>query len=220
MNRWLLLGRWALHADLRNRRQSLQFIMFTAVSTYLVYTMVPAPSPSVWLALLWVVVLFSAMQSAFRAFHEPDSLWAYLNQLASPAELLWIKSTQVVANTAATASAALVLFCLFFGLPPSADSLNALLKIAASILLGSMALASTMSFTSALASRAGANPTLMATLSIPLLLPTVLVARRASSLALANQDWAELALPLFGELAMLGLPLALGSLLMPYLWKQ
>ena len=83
-----------------------------------------------------------------------------------------------------------------------------------------MALATTMSFTSALASRAGANPTLMATLSIPLLLPTVLVARRASSLALANQDWAELALPLFGELAMLGLPLALGSLLMPYLWKQ
>ncbi len=50
---------------MRNRRQSLQFIMFTAVSTYLVYTMVPAPSPSVWLALLWVVVLFSAMQSAF-----------------------------------------------------------------------------------------------------------------------------------------------------------
>lgn len=220
MKRWLLLGRWALQADLRNRPQSLQFIMFTAVSTYLVYTMIPAPSPSVWLALLWVVVLFSAIQSAFRAFNEPDSLWAYLNQLASPAELLWIKSTQVVANTVATASAALLLFCLFFGLPPSADSLNALLKITASILLGSMALAATMSFTSALASRAGANPTLMATLSIPLLLPTVLVARRASSLALANQDWVELAMPLFGELAMLGLPLALGSMLMPYLWRQ
>jgi len=74
MKRWLLIGRWALQADLRNRPQSLQFIMFTAVSTYLFYTMVPVPSPSVWLALLWVVVLFSAMQSAFRAFHEPDSL--------------------------------------------------------------------------------------------------------------------------------------------------
>lgn len=220
MNRWWTLGRWAIQADFRHRAQSLQFLLFTAVATYLLYSVAPTPSPSVWLALLWVVVLFSAMQAAFRAFHEPESLWSYLNQLASPAEILGVKIVQVSVHTALTAAATLLLFGLFFGVPESAKSLDAMLKVSATILLGSMAFAATMSFTSALASRAGSNPTLMATLSLPLLLPAVLVARRASSLALANQDWTELAMPLFGEVAMLGLPIALGSVLMPYLWKQ
>ncbi|MEY2971896.1 MAG: hypothetical protein RL738_737 [Bacteroidota bacterium] len=220
MKRWIVLVRWMLRAEFRHRTQSVQFMLYTAVATYLIYSVAPQPSPSVWLAFLWLVVLFSAMQAAFRAFHEPESLWSYFNQLARPSELLWVKSGQVALHTALTSGAALLLFGLFFGLPESAQSLEAAVKVAVSILLGSLALAATMSFTSALASRAGANPTLMATLSLPLLLPAVLVARRASSLAVANQDWAELAIPLFGEIAMLGLPLALGSLLMPYLWKQ
>ena len=220
MKRWIVLVRWMLRAEFRHRTQSVQFMLYTAVATYLIYSVAPQPSPSVWLAFLWLVVLFSAMQAAFRAFHEPESLWSYFNQLARPSELLWVKSGQVALHTALTSGAALLLFGLFFGLPESAQSLDAATKVAVSILLGSLALAATMSFTSALASRAGANPTLMATLSLPLLLPAVLVARRASSLAVANQDWAELAIPLFGEIAMLGLPLALGSLLMPYLWKQ
>jgi heme exporter protein B len=220
MNRWWTLGTWALSADLRRRTDYLQFLLFTAVATYLVYSIAPAPSPSVWLALLWVVVLFSSMQAAFRAFHEPEGLWTYLNQLASPAELFWVKTAQIAVHTLLTALAALLLFGLFFGLPESAQSGMAALKIGASLGLGALAFAATMSFTSALASRAGANPALMATLSLPLLMPTVLVARRASSLAAANQEWSELAIPLFGELAMLGLPLALGSVLMPYLWKQ
>jgi ABC-type transport system involved in cytochrome c biogenesis permease component len=186
----------------------------------LVYSVAPSPSPTVWLALLWVVVLFSAMQAAFRAFHEPESLWAYLNQLASPAAILGVKSLQVAVHTLLTAAAALLLFGLFFGMPESAQSIEAVLKVTVALMLGSLAFAATMSFTSALASRAGSNPTLMATLSLPLLLPAVLVARRASSLAVANQDWAELAIPLFGEVVMMGLPLALGSVLMPYLWKQ
>jgi ABC-type transport system involved in cytochrome c biogenesis permease component len=123
-------------------------------------------------------------------------------------------------HTLLTAAAALLLFGLFFGMPESAQSIEAVLKVTVALMLGSLAFAATMSFTSALASRAGSNPTLMATLSLPLLLPAVLVARRASSLAVANQDWAELAIPLFGEVVMMGLPLALGSVLMPYLWKQ
>jgi len=220
MKRWWKLGQWAVRADVRRGADYLQFLLFTAVATYLVYQMVPAPSPSVWLALLWVVVLFSAMQAAFRAFHEPDALWSYLNQLVRPEELFWVKSAQIAVHTLATAAAALLLFALFFGLPDSAQTIGAAAKIGIALGFGSLALAATMSFTSALASRAGSNPTLMATLSLPLLMPTVLVVRRASSLAAANQEWSELAMPLFGELVVWALPLALGSVLMPYLWKQ
>ncbi|MEY3693923.1 MAG: hypothetical protein RL157_1247 [Bacteroidota bacterium] len=220
MKRWWMLGQWAVNADVRRGADYLQFLLFTAVATYLVYQMVPAPSPSVWLALLWVVVLFSSMQAAFRAFHEPDALWSYLNQLVRPEELFWVKSAQIAVHTVVTAGAALLLFGLFFGLPESAQSLEAAAKVTTALLLGALALAATMSFTSALSSRAGANPTLMATLSLPLLMPTVLVVRRASSLAAANQEWSELAMPLFGELVVWALPLALGSVLMPYLWKQ
>ena len=89
-----------LRAEFRHRTQSVQFMLYTAVATYLIYSVAPQPSPSVWLAFLWLVVLFSAMQAAFRAFHEPESLWSYFNQLARPSELLWVKSGQVALHTA------------------------------------------------------------------------------------------------------------------------
>ena len=60
----------------------------------------------------------------------------------------------------------------------------------------------------------------MAILSLPLLLPTLLIAMRASKLALLGTPIAELYPNWAGEILMAGLPLALGGLLFPYLWRS
>jgi predicted ATPase len=53
-----------------------------------------------------------------------------------------------------------------------------------------------------------------------LLLPTLLVAMRSSKLALLGEPWTVLYPNWLGEFALSLLPLALGGLLFPYLWRS
>jgi heme exporter protein B len=89
-----------------------------------------------------------------------------------------------------------------------------------SLSLGAIALSSTLSFTAALASKIERGTGIMAVLSIPLLLPTLLIAVRASKLALLGEPLSNLYPNWAGEILMAGLPLALGTLLFPYLWRS
>ena len=189
---------------------------------YLCSLLVREPSPTVWLALLWMTMVFSALQTALRSFAATPGQWLYLNQLVAPTELLIGKTMTTALNCLLVTWTSLALFSLWLGWPHLPEQMGQvpLWPFVVSLSLGAIALSSTLSFTAALASKIERGTGIMAVLSIPLLLPTLLIAVRASKLALLGEPLSNLYPNWAGEILMAGLPLALGALLFPYLWRS
>ena len=189
---------------------------------YLCSLLVREPSPTVWLALLWMTMVFSALQTALRSFAATPGQWLYLNQLVAPTELLVGKTITTALNCLLVTWTGLALFSLWLGWPHLPEEMGQvpIWPFVLSLSLGAIAISSTLSFTAALASKIERGTGIMAILSLPLLLPTLLIAMRASKLALLGTPITELCPNWAGEILMAGLPLALGGLLFPYLWRS
>jgi heme exporter protein B len=87
------------------------------------------------------------------------------------------------------------------------------------ILLGSASFSGILTVVSAIAVKTNNNTTLMAILSIPLLLPAVIVIVKASQLALMGMNLQQNLAYLGGLLLLNALVTAMGYLLFPYIWR-
>lgn len=213
--------RWEWALEYRRSNGWFLPVLFAAMVGYLVSLLVRQPNPVQWLSLLWITLVFSALQTATRSFSASPSEWLYLNQLARPSELLLGKSITTALNTVFVAWTSVFLFGLWLGWPrPEGLDAFPIWTFLTSITLGAVAMSTTLSFTAALSSKLSRNTGVMAILSLPLLLPTLLVAMRSSKLALLGEPWTVLYPNWLGELALSALPLALGALLFPYLWRS
>ncbi|MDG1880887.1 MAG: heme exporter protein CcmB [Schleiferiaceae bacterium] len=208
--------------ELQYRRSSGWFVslLFSAVVTFLTSLLIKNPTANTWLALMWMILIFSAIQIASKAFSANDGQYYYINQLVNPLELLIGKSLSTSFSTLLISLLSFLLFYIWVGFPNISDHQTPLFPLLISISLGSVALSFTLSFTSAIASKVDGNTSLMSILSIPLLLPTLLVSLRASKLALLGQSIEQIYPIWIGELSLCGLSLALGAILFPYLWRS
>ena len=88
------------------------------------------------------------------------------------------------------------------------------------ILLGSASFSGILTVVSAIAVKTNNNATLMAILSIPLLLPAVIIIVKASQLALMGMNLQQNLAYLGGLLLLNALVTAMGYLLFPYIWRE
>ena len=214
--------RWEWELEYRRSNGWFLPVLFAAMVAYLCSLLVREPSPTVWLALLWMTIVFSALQTASRSFSASAGQWLYLNQIVQPIELLLGKTMSTAGSSLLVTWTGLLLFGLWLGWPhiPETDASVATWPFLVSISLGAIAISATLSFTAALASKMDRSTGMMAILSLPLLLPTLLVSMRASKLALLGETPLVLYPNWAGEILMAAIPLALGGLLFPYLWRS
>lgn len=213
---WQLL-RKDLLLEWRNRYGLFSLLLYVISSTYLLYlSMQSIKDPTQWVALIWVVSLFTAVTTAGRSFQgERAGRFLYLYTLVKPQSLILAKMLFNTLLMAVGSMAVLVLFSLLLGSPGG----NAL-AFALVLCLGSMGFAAVLTTTSAMAAKANGNPALLAILSFPLLFPLLLTAIKASFLVFREFAWDMLA-PYLGALALLNLlVILLGYLLFPYLWRD
>ena len=208
--------------ELEYRRSSGWFVslLFSAIVTFLTSLLIKHPSPNTWLALLWMILIFSALQIANKTFSANEGQYHYINQLVHPLELLIGKSLSSSFSTLLISLLSFLLFSFWIGFPKSSDYSMPLIPLIVSISLGSVALSFTLCFTSAIAAKVDGNASLMSILSIPLLLPTLLVSLRASKLALLGEHIEQIYPLWIGELSLCGLSLALGAILFRYLCRS
>lgn len=181
-----------------------------------VYTGLMEMQPQVWLTLYWVVALFIAINASAKSFmHEPRSRWFYYYQLAHPVEIIVSK---IIYNTLLLVMLNVVcwlLYSLVLGTP--VRNYSWLLTV---IVLGSISISILLTMMSAIASKAGNNATLMSVLSLPVLIPTMLLLVNLSMAALVED---LNALPVGDLFILMGLDavmLMLAYVLFPYLWKD
>jgi len=190
------------------------YVVSTVFICYLAFRqIVDVPT---WNALFWIIMVFAAVNAVARSFmQETRGIQLYYYTLLHPATVILSKILYNFLLLLALALVNLLFYSLFLG-----NLISDLPMFLSGLILGSLGLSSILTLVSAIASKAGNSPSLMAILSFPILLPLLMTIMRFSKNAIDGLGWTvngNYGIALGGLGVMV---IALSYLLFPYLWKD
>ena len=169
-----------------------------------------------WIALYWIIILFTAMNSSLQSFKRElnyQSLFFYT--IARPKAVIIAK---IIYNSGLLILLNLLsyfIYSTFLG-NPVLDRISFVLCI----LLGSSALASILTLTSAIASKTNNNGGIMAVLSMPLLFPLLINLIKTSEICLLENEFYLVDNQILFLFLLNIATVLLSYLLFPYLWRD
>jgi heme exporter protein B len=170
-----------------------------------------------WNALFWIISLFTSVTISGRSFLRESggaALFSYLYY--RPGSFVLGKCLY---NMIFMLALSLVTF-FFYGFFIRNEVENLLLFLLVLVLAGT-GLAAVLTLMSAIASKAGGSFSMMSILSLPVLMPMILVVIRLSKQAVDGIEWAGVNQGFIWILVALNaMSLALAWLLFPYVWKE
>lgn len=170
-----------------------------------------------WNALFWVITLFTSVNICGKSFLKEGGGQALFNFLYYPPRL-FILSKMLFNMLLMLVLSTVTFFFYGFFIRNEVENLPLFFLI---LSLASTGLGAVLSLMSALAAKANSGFGLMSILSLPVLMPLILVVIRLSKLAVDGIEWAGIPSSLFLVLGALNvLSLALALLLFPYLWRD
>ncbi|MCU0325805.1 MAG: heme exporter protein CcmB [Spirosomaceae bacterium] len=172
--------------------------------------------PLTWNTLFWIIILFTATTSISKSFtQERAGRLLYYYTIANPKTIILSK---IIYNSFLMT----VLSVLGFGFYALVmdNPLQNQLVFLVSIVLGSMAFAGTLTLISGIASKAENNSTLMAVMSFPLILPSLLIVMKLAKNALDGLAWSASYDEIGLLIALNILVVAMSYILFPFLWRS
>lgn len=207
--------------DFKNKSSLSSVLLYSLtivfVSYYSFKVKIAEVGPIVWNALFWVIILFISINAASKSFqNESNGVDFYLYQLSSPLKILFSKILYNITLLLATGMVCLAFYSLVMGNP-----VGSALDFTLVFVLGIIAFASILTMVSGIAFKAGNNFTLMAIMSLPLLLPLEMLLIKGSMLAIDGIGWG---MPGFDNIilsisGLILIEISLSYLLFPYLWR-
>ncbi len=205
-----------LKTEWLNRFALFSIVLMLVISVFIVYTIDQSPNDQSWHAYLFLILIFGVVQNISRSFlSESHGLMIYYRTTVDhrayfTAKLLY----QIFINTVFV----ILLFAMmnfFMG-----QSIYHLPEYFVTVLLFTMCNAVIFTFNAAIASSARNSSLVAAVLSLPLLIPSLMISLKATSkaqLRIENvnfyADWAVLSLLCL-------LCAVLGFVLFKYLWRE
>ena len=196
-------------------------LLFTTSTIFIIYlslsvknqSSLPAP---LWNAIFWIVMLFSAINAVAKSFlQESAGRQLYYYTCVHPVSLIIAKMTYNSLLMLVLALFATIAYGTVLGYPIS----NTAMFLCA-LVLASVGISSVLTMMSAIASKAGNNTVLMAILSMPLLIPILLLSIKTVKNAIDGIAWSETYDELITLFAVDAIGVALGYILFPFLWKN
>ena len=194
--------------------------LFIASTTFVVYlalqqsrAILNAPT---WNALLWVVVIFAAINAIAKSFvQESEARQLYYYQLVSPGIIIGSKMLYNFLLMMLMGWFSLGLYVIIFGNP-----LENFPIFLTNTLLGFLGLSAVMTLVSSIAAKTANSFTMMAVLGLPLIIPLMLLIVRLSTIAIQDMGWEVAGFYLF----LLGLldvgVIILAFILFPFIWRS
>ncbi|MFB1003854.1 MAG: heme exporter protein CcmB [Bacteroidia bacterium] len=205
-----------LKMELKNKYALWSLVLLLVVSVFIIYTIQKEASNKVWHSLFYVVLIFGVVQNIGRSFlmENKGSLLYYKFLVDSRAIIVSKIAYQFLVN----AFFLVVLTVLMsFWLPQSIPHFWQYLVTA---LLFTLCNSAVFTFNSALALGAKNSSLVAMILSLPLLIPSLLVSLKSASKAISPldnlnyyQDWGVL-------LLLLAMQLVLSVVLFKYVWEE
>lgn len=205
--------------ELRQQHNINTMILFMVATIFLCYFSflnVNSLEPITWNTLFWIIMLFSAINTASNSFIKENSgRYLYYYQLAKPTSIILAK---ISFNFILLLSLSLVGFGIYQMFLGSYVQDYALYFLA--LVLGTFGLSSSLTLIAGIASKTSNSSGIMAVLSMPILLPLIGMLIKLSKNAMDGLDVSasyDEIMTIFGiDLIVL----ALSYLLFPYLWKS
>jgi heme exporter protein B len=173
-------------------------------------------NPITWNALFWIILLFVAVNAVAKSFmQESRGRFLYYYQIARPEAIILSKILYNAFLMVVLAALGLVFYGVVMGLPVQDPGLFAVV-----VVLAALGFSSALTLVSGIASKAGNNPTLVAILGFPVIIPLLLMVIKISKNALDGLDRSVSSPEL---LILLAINLIIGTvsyLLFPYLWRS
>ena len=190
------------------------FLLATLFVCYI--TVKRIPNPATWVALYWIIILFSSFNAVAKSFNsESRGRMIYLYSLTDPSTFITSKAVYHSVVMILLSLVAVLVYATFFEMTIQDPAIFFF-----TVVLGSSALAIVLSLLSTIASKAGNNLTLMAILALPILLPVLMVSTTLMKNAI---DGIAFTVQLKYLVVLLGLNVvtfALSVVLFPYLWRE
>jgi len=211
---WVHLLRYLILLEGRQKNTLFQSLLYALCTAYIASLVFPAGvSAQTWNGLLWITLAFNAITALAQSFErERSARYAYWSVLVPPGLLYLAKGSINALMATVLTLLNLALFALFIGWPP-VESAGFIVHT----LIGALGFAAVLTTTSGLSARSGGNWGLMAVLSLPLLIPGLLIGVKGGERLALGAPALEYSL---GSLGLALLSSALGYLLFPYLWRD
>lgn len=207
-----------LRVEFRTRYALNALFMFALVTLAAVsYTTSEAQmDPTLFAALLWIVLFFSAMTGMARSFVvEEDSHTAPLLRLAAGGMVVyWGKFLVNLLVLLALALVTLPLFVFLMGAPVGSLGLQAL-----AVLLGVIGLSGGSTIVAAIVAQSATRGALFTVLSFPVLLPILALSIQVSAVAFGGGSFEEVATYAVGLVSYSGALITASSMLFEYVWR-
>ncbi|MFN5681755.1 MAG: heme exporter protein CcmB [Bacteroidota bacterium] len=172
-----VLVRAEFQLDLKKPAVLASAILQMATMTLLAFLSQPQITAKIWNSLYWIILIFCTLQAVSKNFLGVNrARWIYFNQLAAPQAILWSKMIYGWGTMVLLTLANLLLFGFFMGFPiqhPAPYFLNLSLVVAG--------VSSIFTLIGAIASKANQAGFLAPVLSLPVVLPLILVGMQASN---------------------------------------
>lgn len=173
-------------------------------------------TPLVWSALFWIALLFTSVNTAAKSFiAEKKGSEIYLYSIVNPEVLIIAKITYNFLVISLLAFICTGLFIVFLSNPIEDFSIFSLLLI-----LMSFSFSSSLTLLSSIAAKANNSNILMAVLSFPILISTLLLAVKVTKNCIDGLEWSASQDELIILLAINCLLGAVSFLLFPYIWRS
>lgn len=201
----------------RRRQSFLAIILYLLTSVYLAYLVFSGMVDlQTWNALYWIILIFAAIQAAFRSFqNEAERRFLIYYQMLRPQVLILGKALYNFVYLFIVGLLGMLVFSFLLG-----DVISDKIAFLVILLIASAGLSAILTFVSGISAKAGDNPALPAILSIPLMYPQVITLSRTSIRAITGFSWSVNA-PYLVVLVLLALvSILLSYLLFTYLWRD
>ncbi len=210
--------------EMRNKHAFGGLLLFSASTVMIIYfsllyngNALSQITPAVWSILLWLTILFSAVNAvASSFFREREENLIYYHFLFSPTVFI---AAKIIYNIFFSLILTLV-SGLIFMLMISNPIQNATLFFEI-MMLGAISYSILFTLMSAIALKAKSDNTLVAVLGFPILIPMLIFITKTTSAALGAVEMQELANKnLLLLVALNFIQLVLAGVLFPYVWKE
>jgi heme exporter protein B len=180
---------------------------------YLAVRMLGNPA---WNAIYWVIMVFISINSIAKSFiGEGKGRNLFYHQLISPQNLLIAKFIYNASLNVILAFICLAIYSLLLGNPVVFQWYYFLATI-----LGSIGFAATFTMLSAISSKAGNSNLLMPVLSLPIIIPLLLILIKACKRAMDGIDPSQILKDLLVLFLLDLMVVTLAYLLFPSVWKE
>ncbi len=191
-------------------------LLYMLSTIFVIYISILDVTPFLWIALFWIIMLFASVNSIAKSFiAEGKTRLLYYYTLASPQSFILSKMIYNTALMLLLAIVGLFFYSVVIGNPVLHTG-----YFLVAVVSGSINFSLTLTMMSAIAAKANNNSTLMAILSFPIIIPSLLLLIKLSmaSVFVSPDEYPFRDLLILFSLDCVILAMAL--ILFPYLWKD